>query len=230
MIRAIFVIAAATIAASVNAGSISLDTTSGVSSPWTVSVPSLSVSGATPQNGYLSGSITPFSGAGEDCSTTPCSFDGFWTATLTFTLPADATNVELSFSGLDVDDRGVLELNGTIIGNTYDGEATSASSGFMTFTDGGMNQSYSFGGSSAQSGTIMSGFNIGGLNTLLLIVNNTQAGQYGSPSGIGFTAAGVDGTVTFDEPGSPVPEPGSLVLLSAVLPALALLRGRRARK
>jgi PEP-CTERM motif len=229
MFRAITAIAGVILGASAHAGTISIST--GGTPPWTVSVPSLGISGAAPRTGYLAGSLTPFGGAGQDCSAAPCAFDGFWTAALNFTLPADTTSAQLAFSGLTADDRAVLELNGVMIGNAYDGTSGGATVGMMTLTDGGPNAAFSFGGPAAGSGTVSTGFNIGGSNTLLLIVNNTQTGASGSPSGIGFTVAGVTGSVTYTESsGGAVPEPASMILIAAGLPVLAMVRWRRNRR
>ena len=58
-------------------------------------------------------------------------FNGFWVANESFTLPSNASNVSLKFSGLFADDRVVLELNGHIIGNaTFNGNS---GSGVMSF-------------------------------------------------------------------------------------------------
>ena len=67
--------------------------------------------------------------------------DGFWYADLFFTLPAGATNPKLHLTTLIVDDRAVVELNGTIVA---DGGLFGPGSGYMTYTDGGPNQPYKF--------------------------------------------------------------------------------------
>ncbi len=101
-------------------------------------------------------------------------FDGFWYAEETFTLPKDAANIALSFSSFQSDDRAVLELNGVIIGNSGNG---APGLGSMQFMDGGTLQSFDF--TNAASGTITTGFNIGGVNALEVIVNNTGTGLTG---------------------------------------------------
>lgn len=222
---------AASAAMSLAAGA-TIDITTNGSTPWTVSVPSQSINNATPNSGYLSNSITPFTGGGN-CTHSPCDtiFDGFWTAGMNFTLPANATNIVLDFSGLTADDRTVFELNGSIIGDGL--TSSSAQNGSMTFTDGGPNQPYSFGGAASESGSVTTGFNAGGSNTLLLIVNNTQGGAFGPLTGFGFTAAGVSGSITYDLsfPVSAAPEPAPFAPVAACLalmPVILLIR-RRAR-
>ena len=116
---------------------------------------------------------TPVSGL--DLST----FDGWWAAYFPFYLPANATNVQLSYYDLTADDRGVLELNGIPIGNA--GYQTGL--GSMTFTDGGSNVPYLFNGQFT-SGSVSAGFILGAPNLLEAIVNNTRTGITGTPQNI----------------------------------------------
>src|SRR5579884_1759716 len=196
------------------------------STAWTIDVPSQGITNGTPDTGYIPGTITPFPGAGG-CTSPTCTatFDGFWTANFTFSLPAGATGVSLNFSNLTADDRGVLELNGAIIGNTYIGGTTPAT-GDMVFTDGGTNGAYSFGGAASETGLVTTGFNIGGSNTLTMIVNNTESGPGGSLNPRGFTVAGVTGSVDYIATVAGVPEPGSALLIVSALAGTALLRRR----
>ncbi len=133
-------------------------------------------------------------------------FDGFWTAKINFTLPADAFNVQFSFINFFADDRAVLRLNGNIISSTGAVAPGGSLNGFMVFTDGGPAQPYTFVGPfGTVSGNVTSGF-VPGLNTLDLILNNTGVGLGGgivpglAPNdGTGF---GINGTLTYS-----VPEP-----------------------
>ena len=156
-------------------------------------------------------------------------FDGFWTAQFTFFLPANASNVSLEFSDLYADDRAVLTLNGTTIGSAgipYQGDAIDGS---MVLSDGGALVPYTFDGASgAVSGTVTSGFVLGGMNTLLGIVNNTGTGVYGPLRPI-FQGTSNDGThfgllgsVTY----TTVPEPQALILLPPFFFFLPRLRRR----
>lgn len=150
-------------------------------------------------------------------------FDGFWYADRSFVLPADATGVSLAFSGLEADDRAVLMLNGTIIGNidSYNGPGLRQ----FTFLPGPPDQPYTF--TNVTSGIVTSGFMVGGTNTLRLIVNNTSGTTTSTFTGLGDgTHGGVEGTVSF----ASVPEPSSLLLLSlGTASAIESLR-RRHRK
>jgi hypothetical protein len=104
--------------------------------------------------------------------------DGFWYADLFFTLPNGATDPKLHLSSLIVDDRAVVELNGTIVS---DGGIYGPGKGYMTFTDGGPNKSYTFKhGDGPQTIHTGKGF-IAGTNDLRLIVNNTGQGIQGKP-------------------------------------------------
>jgi hypothetical protein len=104
--------------------------------------------------------------------------DGFWYADLFFTLPGGATNPKLHLTSLIVDDRAVVELNGTIVS---DGGIDGPGKGNMTFTDGGPNKPYQFKhGDGAQTVHTGKGF-VAGTNDLRLIVNNTGQGIHGEP-------------------------------------------------
>ena len=212
-----------------NAGSINVGTNT---ANWTIGDPSLGVAGGTAYAGYPGGPfIAPFNGSNV-CPSSPCSsnWDGFWTATYTFALPADTTSASLIFQSLGADDRAVLELNGTVIGSGSDEngspEPTGPAIGSMVFMDTGSPMAYTFdSAASPNSGLVTTGFNIGGTNTLMLIVNNTQGGAYGALVNYGYTAAGFLGTVSYTENiASAAPEPGSAMLTVIGIAAFALLR------
>jgi len=155
-------------------------------------------------------------------------FDGFWTASLSFFLPANATNVVLNFSNLQADDRSVLDLNGTEIGSAG---IFGPGIGQMVFTDGGpLVDNVSFGGIPS-SGSANSGFSLGASNTLLAIVNDTGTGIGGpiNDSHSFETIFALDGTVTYDLPTSGVPEPSS-GLLTLIAGSLLLLLRRKLRR
>jgi hypothetical protein len=145
-------------------------------------------------------------------------FTGFWTAIFTFTLPSNATGINLNYNNFFADDRAVLNLNGQAIDATGIISIQNVS-GSMVFTDGGDAQPYSFSGSFS-SGTISSGFNIGGINTIEAIVNNTGEGIVGSDNDISSgdtTFLGLSGAIVYS-----VPEPSSFAL--AVIGILIMMR------
>ena len=136
----------------------------------------------------------------------------FYTDTLTFVLPQGFTNPMLDISLFASDDRSVLELNGIEISNVG---IFGPGSGSFFFTDGGANVPHNFingndgfdhnnqylqlGGASFVEGT----------NTLLFIVNNTNAGINGGPSD-GPTQVQFQGDVTYTPP---VPEPSTWAMM-----------------
>ena len=151
------------------------------------------------------------------------SFTGFWTATYTFTLPQTATNVSLNYGNFWADDRGVLYLNGNILNAT--GIYAGGAGGSMVFTDGGTPQSYSgFSSPNGQvGGTASSGFNIGGVNTIEVIMNNTGDGIYGSDASGSNTFLRISGTVSY----STIPEPSTWVMLTMGGAGLLIFAMRR---
>jgi hypothetical protein len=152
-------------------------------------------------------------------------FNGFWYADFMFALPGNAINIILNFSALTADDRVVLQLNGTDIGNeAVDGEGL----GLMNL--GGGDNLYTF-SASAGNGSITTGFNVGGLNLVRMIVNNTGTGRTGSTQTFvtpaDGTAAGLLGTVSYDSSIPATPEPGSISLILLGLAPLAWRLRRR---
>jgi hypothetical protein len=211
-----------------NAGTIDLSTGP---ANWTVSIPSAGVSNATPfGNGGSDGTNLKLDSVGNGSGTWVTggsfgTFDGFWVADLTFTIPAGATGVTLSFSGLHVDDRAVVSLNGASFASLGGG---GGGLGEMMFVDGGPNNSYTF--LQNLTGTLTSGFNIGGPNTIEWIINNTGNGISGAPHGLSggdYTSFALDGTLSYSPGDTSTPEPGSMGLIAA---GLALVAGRAVRR
>ncbi len=104
-------------------------------------------------------------------------FNGFWFAELTFILPPNAEGITLNCDSLYGNDRVVLQLNGTDIGNADHLGATG--SGVMRFPGGLLDAAFTFTGTT--SGTISLGF-LPGTNTLRLVVNNTGQVPISAPT------------------------------------------------
>jgi hypothetical protein len=127
--------------------------------------------------------------------------DGFWYATTTFTLPANATKPTLAIASLFADDRVVVELNGNIVASTG---YYAPGAGQMVFTDGGDVTNFNFAtAQGAKVNHITSGFITGGVNTITLIVNNTDQGIDGPLLGGvpgGATEVGMTARVIYNVP------------------------------
>jgi hypothetical protein len=153
----------------------------------------------------------------------------FWYADNTFSIPAGATGISLSFSGLVGDDRVVLQLNGANIGNFCCAGGLTAGDGIMSFNGSTYVNPFDF--TNTVSGTVTSGFVVGGANTLRLVENNTFGGTNSSALDRNFAPndnenASVVASVTYNAPLSPpppaMPAPSSFVLLGA---GMAVLTG-----
>ena len=104
--------------------------------------------GATAAPAFQDGNAISITSTGNQSGTfvtggSLANFNGFWMASNQFSLPANATSTSLTFSGLNFDDRGVLELNGKVIGNTGLG-ATGTTTTEMAFPPGPPDVSYTF--------------------------------------------------------------------------------------
>jgi len=149
-------------------------------------------------------------------------------AVLDFTLPTGFTNAVLTITNLQVDDRGILFLNGVAID-----EGGIFGPGDGQFDDGSGLVAHTFvRGNGARNVVVDTGF-LTGLNSLRLIVNDTNAGIFGSlvngPGGPSNTTSYfLVGEVTYDPPVAGIPEPSTWALMIAGFGlAGATLRSRR---
>jgi hypothetical protein len=180
-------------AASARSGIIKIDTSSGQTAKWTV----VEVSG-----GQLKSAAAVYNGIGSygDIANITIPFtdcDGLWYAKRRFLIPISATNLVFTITGLGVDDRAVVVLNHvaiTSMGTTANG------AGFMQFLNSGKNKPYNFQFIAGQVSFTDNVHLHTGLNELLLIVNNTDAGILGSivpPEPGDPTNVGIAATVTY---------------------------------
>ena len=102
----------------------------------------------------------------------------FYTLDYNFNLPSGFSNATLSITTFVADDRAVLTLNGTIVAST--GISALPGNGSMVLSSGGPNNAFVFTNVNGDLFTsITSGFTTG-LNTLLVIVNDTNSGITGN--------------------------------------------------
>ena len=149
----------------------------------------------------------------------------FYVKSLTFSLPTGFSNPSLNLTNFQVDDRGVLELNGLIVASTG---ISGPGSGHMVLTSGGPNNPFTFEyGVTGPYTSITSGF-VAGFNTLDVIVNNTNLGINGNLTTSGPTSINLAGAVTYDVSATPLP--ATLPLFASGLGALGLLGWHRKRK
>jgi hypothetical protein len=191
---------------------------------WTVS--GAGVTNATPfilgngalslsDNGHRTGTFVPGASAPA--------FDGFWTATFSFFLPASATDEIATLVSLGADDRVVLFLNGNEVADGGLGIPASGDiAGKMEFTDGGGDQPFTFNGADS-SGSGSGGVILGGINTLVAVLNNTGSGVTGTTKTYAGDGDGaifrIQGNITY------VPEPSGIsMLFGGCLVALARFR------
>ena len=150
-------------------------------------------------------------------------YNGFWYAENHFDIPVGAQNVQFQFADLWGNDRVVLSLNGVNIGHATFGRGVG--DGLMRFEENGEDLPFVF--SEVTSGTVTSGFNIGGRNTLRLTVNNTGI-NLAAPT-VPSAFAG-DGTVvhlpTATLSFTAIPEPSAAALLFAAAGCVVLRRKR----
>jgi hypothetical protein len=158
--------------------------------------------------------------------------DGWWAATLTFSLPSGLGTVytaDLSFTGLNADDRAELFLNSTLLGSVA--IPINGTAGTFVLTDPGVTGvpgSAATFSSNGLGGSTSTGFQVGN-NTLELVVNNTNQGAIGSLTTAATTSVGFAGDVTLTNI-SGVPEPTTLsYLLFAAIPLAIGLARRRNR-
>ena len=228
--RLVLLLAVLAVAASATPISTSIggtyDLSTATAANWTITVPTVLSAPAVMDTMLGAGSIS-FNSAGTSTAT---GYDGFWVAALSFTLPTGlgtSYTAALTFNNLYADDRVVLELNTTQIGNEgIFGPGNSPVVGSMSLSDvASTPYTFTVGGA---SGVVTSGFLSSPTstvtNTLYLYVNNTNSGVQGGLSNLYGSEAGLTASLTLTDP---VPEPASLSYLLFGLVPLAIGFSRR---
>ncbi|HTZ69973.1 MAG TPA: hypothetical protein VMB71_04910 [Acetobacteraceae bacterium] len=194
----LFVVATGSATAMAQAKSLRLDTSKAKYAKWTVEeVVDGQVKKAAPvYNGTaIWGKVESITIPFTDC-------DGYWRAKRIFHIPTSATGLSLTITGLGVDDRAVVELNGTQITSVG---TTSNGAGYMQLhNDHGKqrNAPYNFQFVAGKVSLTDTTHLKPGRNLLKVIVNNTDEGIQGKivpPSKNDTTGFGIAATVTYTE-------------------------------
>jgi hypothetical protein len=128
-----------------------------------------------------------------------------------FTLPVGFSNAVLTITNFYADDRGVVQLNGTIVDNAG---IFGPGNGSLTLAPGGSNDPFTYTrGNGARNVVISTGF-VAGLNSFRTLVNDTNNGIFGAPlpGGVNLSGTGIEASITFDV-GPAVPEPATWAMM-----------------
>src|SRR5450759_242911 len=151
---------------------------------------------------------------------TQSTYTGFSEATLNFNVSGlvPNTNVYINIASFGVDDRAALEINGVLIDLTGIINDNNNKQGVFQFAPGGKYVQETFNGvraypdNSSLNAVFSSSLLHDGINTVELIVNNTDNGISGNTivnRGGDSTNVALDASITYD----PIPEPTSITLL-----------------
>lgn len=138
---------------------------------------------------------------------------GYTEINQTFVLPANAVNVALNISFLNVDDRGVVQLNGVDVDATGIFASQNAVGSF-NFGQNAPTVAYTYNAQFVRDITVTTGFNVGGSNLFALLLNDTNNGIYGD---VLQTAANgsysIAANVSYSLAGVPEPSTWALMIL-----------------
>jgi len=154
-----------------------------------------------------------------------------WNSRFVTAIPAGATNISFTLDTFGTDDKGVVQLNGTTIGDAviFLSNGAAAGPGTFDFGLGGGNQAYNYVGFTPGASTSLPG---GATNfTLVVYMNDTSSSD---PSASPLTSTYISnftlsGTLRYNLPPAPVPtlSEWATILLGATLVVFALVRLRR---
>jgi IPTL-CTERM motif len=119
-----------------------------------------------------------------------------YTVTQTLVLPAGFTNASLSIANLNIDDRGILQLNGVTVDSAgIFGPGTTT----LDLTPSGPTITQSYAANGPRSVIVTTGF-VAGTNSLTILVNDTNNGINGSPlpGGVNISGTSIGATLQYD--------------------------------
>lgn len=131
-----------------------------------------------------------------------------YTVIQTFVLPAGFTNAALSITNLDIDDRGILQLNGVTIDSAgIFGPGTTT----LDLTTSGPTITQSYAANGSRNVIVSTGF-VAGTNSLTILVNDTNSGINGAslPGGVNISSTSLGATLQYD-----------VLALAATIPTLS---------
>lgn len=154
-----------------------------------------------------------------------------YTVGQSFVLPAGFTNASLSITDLNIDDRGVLQLNGVTVDSAgIFGPGTTT----LVLTPGGPAVTQSYAANGPRNVIVTTGF-VTGTNSLNIIVNDTNNGINGVPlpGGVNISTTSLIATLQYDIAVAAVPSviptlsESAMLLLMLALATLGMRRIRR---
>ena len=149
-----------------------------------------------------------------------------YTVTQAFVLPDGFTNASLSITSLNIDDRGVLQLNGVTIDSAgIFGPGTTT----LDLTPIGPTIAQSYGANGPRTVIVTTGF-VAGANSLTILVNDTNNGINGAPlpGGVNISSTSLAATLQYEILAAAVPTLSEWAMLILML-GLATLGMRRIR-
>jgi len=132
---------------------------------------------------------------------------GVWNSTFSYSIPAGSTAISFTLDTYSADDKGVLQLNGTTIGDAvvFQPNGGAAGAGTFDFGQGGGSQAYTYVGFTP--GVVIPIANGTTTFTLVGYVNDTSSSNPSStPLEFVFISSfGLSGTLSFDAPVTATP-------------------------
>lgn len=154
-----------------------------------------------------------------------------WNSRFVTTIPAGATGISFTLDTFGTDDKGVVRLNGTTIGDAviFLSNGAAAGAGTFDFGLGGGNQAYTYVGFTPGAATSLPDGTTS--FTLVVYMNDTNSGDPSAPPlpSTYISSFALSGTLRYSLPQAPVPtlSEWATILLGAILVVFALVRLRR---